>query len=176
MTNLITITDITDFKPLSINTDVTKKLNTFIGEAQEFDLRPLLGDALYIALVNDFIASPSLTQYNDIFNSKTYVHDDITYQHDGLRAVLVYFSYARYLAHVNTNQTAFGAVIKLTPDSQPIDFKTLARMISQNLSGAKAYETRVFDFIRRNPEDYPLYKCSVPNKRTGGLRITAIRK
>src|SRR5690554_260257 len=116
MTNLITISDIQAFKPISNNIDVSKKLNTFIREAQEFDLRPILGDEFYLAIVADFEASPSLVTYSDLFNGVTYTYGSNTYQHDGLKSVLVYYAYSRYLNDVQINQTAFGAVIKTNPD------------------------------------------------------------
>jgi len=175
MTNLITITDIQAFKPMSVNIDVSKKLTTFIREAQEFDLRPLLGDEFYLAIVSDFEASPSLQVYGDLFNGVTYIYGGHTYQHDGLKSVLVYYAYSRYLNNAQTNQTAFGVVEKVNEHSNPISEKTLSRQVGQAISGAKAYEQRVIDYLVRNESTYPLWKCFKTNKKTGGIRITSIR-
>ena len=51
MTKLITLADIQTLKPISANVNEVKQLNTYILEAQEFDLRPFLGDEFYLALV-----------------------------------------------------------------------------------------------------------------------------
>lgn len=175
MTNLITISDIQAFKPISNNIDVSKKLNTFIREAQEFDLRPILGDEFYLAIVADFEASPSLVTYSDLFNGVTYTYGSNTYQHDGLKSVLVYYAYSRYLNDVQINQTAYGAVTKTNPDSQPISEKALARQVGQAVSGARAYEQRVIEYLKRNEATYPLWKCYEKSKKTGGFRVSSIR-
>lgn len=178
MTALITLADIRTFKAISSSLNALK-LDSEINEAQEFDLRPFLGDEFYLALISDFAASPSLATYSDLFNGSTYTYGSRTYQHDGLKAVLCYYAYARYLNNSNTNATAFGTVIKQNDDSEPISEKTLARLVGQAISGAKVFENRVLDFLSRNNANYPLWRIScsnVNNNKTGGLRISAVRK
>ena len=82
MSYLITLADIQALKPISVNINETKALKPFILEAQEFDLKPFMGDAFYIALMTDFDASPSLSTYSDLFNGSTYTYDGETYQHE----------------------------------------------------------------------------------------------
>jgi len=175
MTALITLADIRTFKAISSNLN-SLKLDSEINEAQEFDLRPILGDEFYLALINDFAASPSLTTYSDLFNGSTYVYSGNTYQHDGIKAMLCYYAYARYLNNSNTNATAYGTVIKLNQESEPVSEKTLSRLVGQAISGAKVFENRIRDFLTRNSADYPLWECSKDNQKTGGLRISAVRK
>jgi len=175
MTALITLADIKTFKALSINT-AGLKIDSQINEAQEFDLRPLLGDEFYMDLLEDFSASPSLETYSDLFNGVTYTYENETYQHDGIKAMLCYYAYARYLNTSNTNSTAFGMVQKLTDDSEPISEKTVSRLVSQALNGAKIYENRVLDYLRRKSAEYPLYKCDKSKRQMKGLVITPIRK
>ena len=78
MGNLITITDIQKFKPLSKNTDVVKKVDPFIKEAQEFELRPFMSDEFYLELVSQFESSPqfSNSKYADLFNVKWIISTD----------------------------------------------------------------------------------------------------
>ena len=170
--NLITITDIQGYKPLSKNTDTDKKVNPFIQEAQEFELRPFMSDQFYSELVTQFLAGPLTGVYADLFNGSTWTSGSQTYTNPGLKVVLVYYSYARYLNKSNTNSTAFGMVGKTNPDSQPLSERTLSRLVSEALSGAKAYENRVKHFLDCNSGDYPLYDCGTQNKKTGGLRIS----
>ena len=174
MTKLITVSDIKNYKTLSINI-AALKIDSEINEAQEFDLRPILGDALYLDLLTDFEASPSLATYNELFNGCTYTYSGNTYQHDGLKAMLCYYAYARFLNNSNTNSTAFGVVIKNNNDSEPVSEKTLSRLVGQALNGAKIFENRTLDYLRRNSADYPLYKCYAENKQTGGITITPVR-
>ena len=175
MANLITITDIKVLKPISINVDTTKKLNTFINEAQVFDLRPILGDEFYLALVADIDASPSLVKYGDLWNGNTYTSGSDTYVNYGLKNVLICYAYARYLRASQTNQTAFGVVQKSNPNSEPVSEKALTRLVGQSISSAKEYEATVHKFLNLNASDYPLYKCFKENRKTRSFRITGLR-
>jgi len=173
--NLITITDIQEYKPISSNSNSSKKINPFIQEAQEFELRPFLSDQFYNELLTQFQSSPQFpnSAYDDLFNGSTWTSGNRTYTNPGLKVVLVYYAYARYLNKSNTNSTAFGMVGKSNPDSTPLTEKTLSRLVGEALSGAKAYENRVKFFLDCNSSDYPLYDCGEVNHKTGGLRLSA---
>ena len=67
MIKLITLADIRTYKQISSNLNAIK-IDSEINEAQEFDLRPFMGDEFYLALLDDFSASPSLQIYDDLFN------------------------------------------------------------------------------------------------------------
>ena len=90
--------------------------------------------------------------------------------------MLCYYAFSRYLNNSNTNATAFGTVIKQNDDSEPVSEKTLSRLVGQAISGAKIFENRIYDYLVRNSNTYPLFKCSIDNKKTGGLRVSAVRK
>jgi hypothetical protein len=174
MSYFITVSDIQELKPISSNVSELKALKPFILEAQEFELRPFLGEEFYIAFKDDFDASPSLSTYEDLFNGVTYTYSGKQYQHEGLKAMLIYYAYARYLSNSQSHSTAFGMVQKVNENSQPISEKTLTRLVSQAVAGAKVYEQRVKDYLIRNSATYTLYECVNKNYRSGGLRITSI--
>ena len=172
--NLITLEDMQGYKPLSKNTDNSKKLDPFVLEAQEFELRPFLSDEFYEELIVQFKASFPDTKYSDLFNGSKYIVGGKTYTNPGVKPMLVYYAYARYLKRSNTNSTAFGMVGKNNPDSTPLTEKTLSRMVDDSMSGAKAYENRVRHFLECNSIDYPLYTCATVNNKTGGLRVSPV--
>jgi hypothetical protein len=165
MTLLISISDFTPYKAISANINATKKLEPYILEAQEFDLRPILGDELYNALVEDFEASPSLTDYGDLFNGSEWTVGSHTYKHNGLIPVLCYFAYARYKLNSNVEDTAFGTVTKRNLESDPVSEKTIARQADQARSGAMAYMQKVINFLNDNSDDYPLWVNGCKPKR-----------
>lgn len=171
--NIITITDIQEFKPLSKNTDTDKKVKPFVQEAQEFDLRPFMGDEFYLELIYQVQNSFPNSNYQDLFEGHTWTKNGRTYENPGLRAVLVYYSYARYLNKANTNSTAFGMVVKENPDSSPITDRTIDRLVGQSMNGAKAYLNRVEDFIKCNSELFPEYDCGIDLQKSGAIRISA---
>jgi hypothetical protein len=171
--NIITITDIQDFKALSKNTDTDKKVNPFIQEAQEFDLRPFMGDEFYLKLVEEFKNTFPDSNYENLYQGSTWTKNGKTYENPGLRSVLVYWSYARYLNKANTNSTAFGMVTKTNPDSTPITDRTIDRLVSQANSGAKAYLNRVEFYINCNKDLFPQYDCGIEPTKSGSIRISA---
>ena len=171
--NLITILDIQDYKPLSKNTDTAKKVDPFIQEAQEFDLRPFMGDEFYLELIYQFQNVFPDSNYQDLFEGSTWVKNGKTYENPGLRAVIVYYSYARYLNKANTNSTAFGMVGKTNPDSTPLTDRTIDRLVAQSMNGAKAYLNRVEYFINCNSELFTAFDCGVELQKSGAIRISA---
>jgi hypothetical protein len=169
---IITLSQIQDFKQLTSNITEAKQLTPYIDEAQEFDLRSFLGDELYIDLVADYEASPSLETYSDLYNGSTYTYSGKTYKHEGIVPVLVYYAYSRYLANSSVHSTKYGMVQKTNEFSQPASEKTLSRLIAQAKSGAFVYQNRVKLFLSHNASSYPLWYGS--KKRTGALRISPI--
>jgi hypothetical protein len=174
MSLLISISDFEGFPAISVNTNVVKKLNPYIKEAQELDLLPILGQELYWALMEDFEASPSLATYSDLFNGSEYTLNGRTYKHQGLKPALIYFTYARYRMNANEEETATGLVIKNNPYSEPASEKSIARRVDQARSAAFAYMEPVIKFLNDNEEDYPLWRntCKQVNKRS--TRISGI--
>jgi hypothetical protein len=178
--NIITILNIQEYKPLSKNTNTEKKVNPYIQEAQEFDLRPFMGDEFYLKLIDEYNATPTqfpTPGYKDLYQGSTWTKDGKTYENPGIKAFLVYCSYARYINTANTNSTAFGMVGKNNPDSTPITDRTIDRLVSQTNNGAKAYLRRVEFFIECNPSIFPLFRenCNAENKagKTGSMRMSA---
>lgn len=173
MTQLIQIADIQAAKPLSGNVNSPKKVDTFVLEAQDFDIRPILGDEFFADLLNDF---PAFNKYDDLWNGSEYTCGDDTFTNPGLKLVLIYYSWARITSDANITSTSFGLVSKLNEDSTPISEKQLARIVSQGRSGAMAYQNRVVDFLVRTSDDFPLFKCVKNSGKSSGIRISPIRK
>ena len=107
-TKLITLANIQAVKSISLNINESKQLNPYILEAQNFDLRELLGDTFYLDLIADFIALPSLTKYSLLFNGGEYTYQNEKYYVDGIKQFLVYSTYARYVVNSGVISTATG--------------------------------------------------------------------
>lgn len=174
MIRLITFEDIRDRIGIPLNTNQAKDLNPKILDAQDFDLRPFLGEQLYLDLIEDFSNSPSLVKYNDLFNGSTYTYNGKKYQHDGVKAILVYHSYARYSGRNSIKDTPFGFTQKKNEHSDHASEKAIARIVAEERSKAQAHEDRVRMFLHYNREDYPLYNCHNTKRRSTGVRIKRI--
>lgn len=151
--------------------NTAKKLDPFIVEAQNVDLKGLIGNSFLYALIQDYISSPSLPTYSDLFNGSTWVCGTKTLQHSGLKAVLCLFAYARYVVDSNTESTAYGTQEKKNEFSDRSDQKRLTALSESAYSSALAYWQDVQDYLNDNSSDYPLWcVCESGTKQ----RISAV--
>lgn len=172
---LITIDDIKLYKEISSNTDVTTKVDQYIVEAQEFDVRAVLGDELYLDILDKRENGwAEKTDYKTLFEGGTYTYQDKKYSFAGLKAVLVYYSYARIIPNLNDQVTAFGLVNKTNEFSNRSEDKIIQRKVSQAINGAEIYQRQMIDFLNRNKSTFPLWKGTCVETKTGSFRITAV--
>ena len=170
---LITFSDFEPYRELTGNLDVTERLNPYITQAQNFDLKQLMGNQFYTDLVNN----SSDQNYQDLLNGGDYVYNNLTYSFTGLKAVIVMFAYARFLANQNINVTRFGVVFKNNNDvSERVDTKTLQAAISNAKEQAIAYWNECEEFLCNNSTDYPLWGDDpvVTGRKKGGVVITGV--
>ena len=172
-TLLISIDDFTPYKALSSNLTTVKNLDPYILEAQKFDLKKLLGRELYIDLLDDFEASPSLGIYSDLFNGLSYEYNDKKYSHEGLIPVLVYYTYARYVLNSGGHSTDYGLRKKLNQDSEEVSETEKARRVTQAREGAVAHwnDTKLFldHYKVLYPDTYELWNCGCGRGGVTGL-------
>ena len=174
MNRLITLADVQSLFPISSNVNEEKALNPFILQAQEFDLKPFLGDPFFLAVYND---APDFDIYSDLWNGCNYTWGGYEYQHAGLKSYLIASSYARYLVKANSTSTPYGMVTKETPYSSPTDGKVLALNIQQTKSVAIGYMAQVEAYITRNTELFPLWMIGCgKSKVSGSIGINRINR
>ena len=108
-----------------------------------------------------------------MLNGGTYTYQSVTYTNVGLKAVIVHYTYGRYVLQGSETDTPFGRVQKLTNDSQEVSLAAKKTMSKMNQQMAFTYWENVKDFLDRNTNDYPLWEnnCGV---RRGGFRISKI--
>lgn len=171
MSRLISITDFTNNKYLSQNLD-DRDIDPIIDEAQEFDLKPVLGRELYL----DFITNVTATKYQDLLNGKTYTPTGSTspIEFKGLKEVLKYYVYKRMIVLGGVKSTNSGFVLKTLENSERIPATQMAQMIAQAASGARAYEDDMVLFLNNFHTTYPLWKCSLRKNKGFGFRIKAV--
>lgn len=170
---LITFNDFEPYRELTGNLDVTERLTPYINQAQQFDLKELMGNQFYTDLVNN----SSDANYQTLLEGGDYTYNNLTYSFTGLKAVIVMFAYARFLANQNINVTRFGVVFKNNNDvSERVDQKTLQAAISNAKEQGKAYWNECVDFLYHNYTDYPLWGDDPtvrPNKK-GGVAVIGV--
>lgn len=164
----VILIDQIDFAPyVDITSHVgAERIVPHIGNAQMMKIRTILGKELYADL---------LTKYENSGNvSLTEAYSKL---HKALIPLLCYAAYEQYLPYSNITNTAFGLVVKKSQHSEPVDDKTLGKIINNVGHKVNFYRAELEVFLKENAADYPLYKqegCNTKPK-TGRNTIIAIR-
>lgn len=154
MPNLITIQDIQEVRPLA-QLD-PKRVDPYITEAQENDLRPILGNALFY----DFITNYTDSKYRTLLNGSTYTKDGYSIFFPGVKPMLCYFALARITQNNTINLTSYGAVQKTVQGSEAVDARILGALVTELKDVANSYQTRVVEFLENDQTTYPLFNVS----------------
>jgi hypothetical protein len=165
---LIDRTDIAEFKQIS-DTVYDKVLNMHILDAQFSDIQRLMGVNFY----NDLIRNYTESNYQTLLNGGTYTYNGINYTNVGLKAVLVHYTYARYILNGTHTDTPFGFVDKLNENSEKVDLANRKIISKMNEQMGYSYWENVQDFLEKNASNYPLYVSNCATKNTG-FRISKI--
>lgn len=164
MQPLITRNDIAKYRQISKSPN-DAKLNEMILDAQMLDLQPLLGESLY----NKILASTE--DYKDLLEGGFYEHKGTSYTNYGLKMLLAYFAYARYIMFSSVTDTAYSVVEKLNDNSRPADISSKKTIYSLNREAAfQVWENVKQYLIRAQHPDFG--NCQ--STTTKGLRFKKI--
>ena len=142
-TKLVNRADIALFKQIS-KTVADAKLEDIIIQTQIDDIRPLLGDKLFNDLMNN------TDDYDTLMDGGVYTYNGITYQNYGLKAVIAYYVYARYMMFGSVTDTPFGLVEKLNAqDSKLVDYPIKKSLYTSNRQSAFNIWLTVHDYLIR---------------------------
>ena len=166
MQALITRSDIAKYRQIS-KTPNDSKLNEMILDAQLLDIQPLLGEKLF----NSIMASPE--SYSDLLDGGSYEHQGVTYTNYGLKMVLTYFTYARYMMFSSVTDTPFSVVEKINNDtSKPVESATKKTIYQLNRESAfKIWENVALWLTRTGNSEYKKH-CGKNTSR--GMRFSKI--
>ncbi|MFP5437486.1 MAG: hypothetical protein ACLGH8_06870 [Bacteroidia bacterium] len=139
---LITRDDIALYKQMA-KTPYDDKLNEQIRDAQLLDLQPLLGESLF----NKIVSSPAA--YTELLSGGIYTHDGIEYTNYGLKMVLAYFAYARYVMFASAIDTPFSLVEKLNDTSRPVEPLAKKNIYTLNREAAMQLWGNVSNYLIR---------------------------
>lgn len=166
MQPLITRNDIAELRQIS-NTPHDAKLNEMIIDAQMMDLQPLLGELFF----NKLVTNPS--NYSELMDGGVYEYNGESYHNYGLKKVLVYFSYARYVMFGSAIDTPFQQVFKQNENSQPVDNATKKTTYNMNRDSAYQVWENVKNYLTRMQHPDFKHNCqtSAPSR---GMKIFKI--
>lgn len=149
-----------------------EKLQPYIDDAENLDLKPLLGSSFYLWLDDN---KDDGDVVDAILKPKKYTYNGENYSHPGLYKVASLFAWARHVLHGSNTDTPFGFQQKTHQNSAPVSTSGKKQVYTMDRQAAMQYYNEVRIYIERNIEDYPKWKTNC--KRSGsfsGFRVSKI--
>ncbi len=167
MASLVTQTDLSKYRSIAESVKNNSLWEQSVLEAQLLDIKIWLGDELLNELDEQISASPSeLTDDNNLLlNGGKYIYQTRTYLFQGLKAVIIYYAFSRFISRSSYNFTQAGVTIKDTDFSTPATDKAIQRLSTEAMLTASSLKDEVILYLRRNSTKYPLFRCNNDNGR-----------
>lgn len=157
-------------KKISANNQV--KYDQIAQEVEESDLLSLLG----IELLQDIQTNPTDADNIKLLDGESYEPTTgHTIKFKGLRYVLAYLNYARYIGESFVSDTFTGVVKKTHADAEPLSEGAIKRLQLENRQIALNDFERIRGYLNLNYTTYPLWRASTTRKPFIP-RITGVRK
>ena len=141
-------------------------------EVENKELRNLLG----VALFQDVQTNPTKAENVVLLNGGSYEDENqntITFK--GLRYVLAYFNWSKYVAESFVSDTFTGMVKKQRNDSESLSSGDIKRLQVDAREIALQEWELIRNFLNENESDYPLWNCDIKRK-TFTPRFTGIKR
>lgn len=156
MTHILTVEQLRKLgRPIGKMVDSTK-LEAFITEAEQLHIKPIIGDALYLRILEEL--EKESVEDKDIlllldggnYNSKSYGKSDNDDVHCfmGLRESLSYYVYAKYVMGGDIESTRFGLGVKENEYSSHISDKSRSSLYNGTIEIAKGYLDECVTFCK----------------------------
>ena len=139
-------------RTMSVHID-TEKIEAYIRESENIDLKSALGDALFL----DVKEHPE--NYSELLNGSSYtIECGGKRSFVGLKMTLAYYTYARIVKNGDGNVTRFGFVNKDNEYSSRSDFKEKLIAYNDAFFVADRYMKECVRYLNDNKKDFPLYR------------------
>lgn len=163
---LITLADIKRYRPTA-ELDGSR-WEPFAEEAQDQELRPVLGDGLYYDFMEEWHDSGDdmFTHYTNLLNGIAYTYNGQTVYFDGVKPFLVYHTLARFIQNNSTHVTRFGVVTKVVAQSTPADAQTIRQIVNEMKSNGETYKAQISQYLLTNQSTFTLYIGSNSSSNT----------
>lgn len=124
---------------------------SLIAEAERQDIKPKIGDALYLQITRDEVPAA----FDTLLNGGEWQQRCGTIRYlTGLRTALAYYAYARIIRDGNIQSTRFGAVIKTEDNSAESERAERQRQYREAFTTADGYMSEVMEYLSDNAEAF----------------------
>ena len=151
-----------------------KRIEVCIEESERLDIKPQLGDTLFLSITEwiEDSENEDFPNYSVLMNGGIYENRlGQKIEFAGLEATLCYYAYARLVKTNNFSLTRFGFVEKTDQYSQQADLKERLATEKDARSIADAYMFECFKYLEENKSKFPAYRRG---KQKNRLRISTI--
>ena len=169
MRNLITYEEISQLaRPCTTDEDLAKAM---IAEAQRVEIKPRLGDALYLKLTDD---SPE-DRFNVLLNGGKWEDSCGDHLLTGIKTALAYYALARITRDGNIQETRYGSAVKDDQYSMDPEKTERQRQYRELFSQADSYMAEALNYLAHNRQTFPEYKTCA-KMRSNRMTIRTIGK
>lgn len=161
MSNILTLAQQQAIKKLSSNYS-SAKFDLLDSEVEITDLKDLLGRALLQDLQTNPL-TPNNVKLLDGDTFTSYIGQSI--RHKGIRYVLAYLNYSRYIGESFVSDTFSGLVQKQNDNSEPVSEGTIKRLKQVSNEIALSEFELIKEYLTINSTNYPLW-LNVVSKNT----------
>jgi hypothetical protein len=160
MIALVTKADVDTYKYIADSIKNSTTWVQFVSEAQMFDVKAWLTDALLLEIIGQASTLPTtISAANQILlDGGSYIYRSRTYHFQGLKACIIYYAFARFTNRTSFNYTAAGIVIKDSDLSTPATTKDIQRLETEARLMAEALKCEVVTYLDRQHTLYPLWE------------------
>lgn len=141
---------------------------SLISEAERLDIKPKIGDALFIRITQDNVPAG----YDVLLDGGEWADRQGAARYlTGLRTALAYYAYGRIIRDGNIQSTRFGAVVKTDDNSADSERSERARQYREAFTAADGYMMEVLDYLSANAALFPEYRQLPVKANRSSLRI-----
>lgn len=153
MRNLITYEEISLLaRPCSTDREMAEAM---IAEAQRVEIKPRLGDTLYLPLMEE---APDKKYETLLEGGKWTDKCGDTRLLTGVKTALAYYALARIVRDGNIQASTYGAVVKDDQYSADAERSERQRQYRELFSQADSYMAEVIHYLNQNCATFPEYK------------------
>lgn len=149
---IVTPAEITKNTPLGGNVDVDKYAFLIVSQ-QDFELKPILGTALYNKILSD-IETLGIDNLTGHYKAIVF---------DYAKPILINSVFAEYINFGGVSIDNNGIFNVLPQDSQVVDENTIKRLFKSYKSKAQVYVDRLEDYLCSQGNDIPEYTNAQAN-------------
>lgn len=144
---------------------------SIIAEAEREDIKPRIGDKLYLAF-KTMDEDDLTTEQNLLLNGGEWVACDGSVHYlTGLKTALAYFVYSRIVRDGNIQSTRYGARIKTDENSSASEDTERQRQYRQAFSSGDKYLTECLSFINQNKAVFEVSTPKVMQSNRSKFRV-----